>query len=74
MAAQSEAAQAKNCMAAKGADRNLIIILLLAGGGWLFAQFNDGKGIKMSANGLIRVASGVAVSALIIMGFHLIGD
>lgn len=54
---------------------SLIIILLFIGGGWLFAQFNGGKGIKLSTNGLIRmVVSGVAVSALIIVGFYLLGD
>ena len=43
--------------------------------GWLFAQPNGGRGIKLSASRLIALlVTGVATGALIIFGFYLIGD
>ncbi len=44
-------------------------------GGVLFAQANGGQGLRLSFSRLIAtVVSGVALGALIIVGFYLIGD
>ena len=54
---------------------SVLILALFAGGGWLFAQFNGGRGVTISPNWLIRtLLSGVALGALLILGFYLIGD
>jgi|ERR1035441_44886 cytochrome bd-type quinol oxidase subunit 2 len=56
-------------------SHGVIILVLFALFGWLFARANGGQGIKMTANHLIRaVVAGVAAGGLIILGFYLIGD
>jgi hypothetical protein len=54
---------------------SVVILAVFLGGGWLFAQLNDGQGIKMSAGRLLNtVVRGVAIGGLLIVGFYLIGD
>ena len=51
------------------------LAFLIAGCGGRFAQANGGRGIKMSADHLIRtLALGVVTGGLLILGFYLIGD
>ncbi len=43
--------------------------------GWLFGRANGGAGIRLAADRFIRfLLAGVAVGALLILGFYLIGD
>jgi hypothetical protein len=52
-----------------------IILGLFAGCGWLFAQSNGGRGVKVTANRMIgMLVLGVATGGLVILGFYLIGD
>jgi hypothetical protein len=52
-----------------------VIIVLFFGVGWLLARARGGRGINMTARGLVgTVVSGVAVAGLIIVGFYLFAD
>lgn len=54
---------------------SVLILGLFALGGWLFAQFGGGQGIRLAAGRLIGVlVAGVATGSLIILGFYLLGD
>src|ERR1035438_6035552 len=54
---------------------SVIVLGLFAFSGWLFAQFNGGQGIKLTANRLIGIfVAGVVMGGLIIVGFYLVGD
>jgi hypothetical protein len=54
---------------------SVIVLGLFAFFGWLFAQFNGGKGIRLTTSRLIGIfVAGVAAGGLIIVGFYLIGD
>ena len=56
-------------------SHGIIILVLFAAFGWMFAQANGGEGIKLTANRLIvALVAGVATGGLIIAGFYLIGD
>ena len=56
-------------------SHSLIILVLFAGFGWLFAQANGGRGVKLSVNCLIgTLVTGVALGGLIILGFYALGD
>jgi len=56
-------------------SHSVIILGLFVFFGWLFAQFNGGQGIKLTASRLIGIlVSGVATGAALILGFYLIGD
>jgi len=51
----------------------VIILGIFAVFGWLFAQANGGRGIKMTVNCLIGILlAGVAAGGLLILGFYLI--
>jgi hypothetical protein len=53
-------------------SHGVVIIVLFAAFGWLFARANGGRGTGMTVNGLIRLlVSGVAAGGLIIVGFYL---
>jgi hypothetical protein len=52
-----------------------IILVLFTFFGWIFARANEGRGIQITANSLIRIlVSGVVIGGLVIMGFYLVGD
>jgi hypothetical protein len=52
-----------------------IILGLFAILGWLLAQSGGGQGIKLTVGRLIGIlVSGVAIGALIILVFYLVGD
>jgi hypothetical protein len=54
---------------------SVIVIVLFLGLGWALAQARSGRGISITARGLIgTVVSGVAVAGLIIIGFYLFAD
>jgi len=54
---------------------SVIVVILFLGLGCLLAQVRGGRGINMTAMGLIgTVVSGVAVAGLIIIGFYLFAD
>ena len=53
----------------------VIVLAVFFLSGWLFGLANGGTGIRLTADRLIRVLlAGVAVGALLIIGFYLIGD
>jgi len=53
----------------------VIVLILFAFFGWLFARANGGRGLKMTVRSLIGVlVSGVVIGGLIIVGFYLVGD
>jgi len=50
----------------------VLVVFLLSG--WLLARANGGAGIRLTAGRLIRVlVAGVAIGALLILGFYLLG-
>ena len=52
-----------------------IILFIFGFCGWLFTRANSGRGLEMTTNRLIgTIVTGVATSALIIVGFYLIAD
>jgi hypothetical protein len=54
---------------------SVIVLGLFVFLGWLFAQFNGGKGISLTVNRLIGIfVAGVGTGGLIIVGFYLVGD
>lgn len=55
-------------------SHGVIILVLFAAFGWMFAQANGGLGPRIPVNRLISLlVSGVAAGALIICGFYLMG-
>jgi hypothetical protein len=56
-------------------SHSVIIVMLFAAFGWIFARANGGRGIEITVNNLIRtLVSGVVIGGLVIMGFYLVGD
>jgi len=54
---------------------SIIVIVLFLGVGWALGRARGGRGINMTARGLIgTVVSGVALAGLIIVGFYLFVD
>lgn len=54
---------------------SIIVIVLFLGVGWALTLVRGGQGINMTGKGLIgTVVSGVALAALIIVGFYLFAD
>ncbi len=55
-------------------SHGVVILVLFAAFGWLFAQANGGRGIAIPVNRLISLLfSGVMAGGLIIVGFYLMG-
>ena len=53
----------------------VIVLAVFLLSGWLFGLADGGSGIRLTASRLIRVlVAGVAVGALLILGFYLLGD
>jgi hypothetical protein len=53
-------------------SHGVIILVLFAGGGCLFAQVNSGRGIEITASRLTSLlVAGVMAGGLIICGFYL---
>ena len=53
-------------------SHGIVILVLFAAFGWIFAQAAGGEGIKMTANRLIGLlAIGVVAGGLLICGFYL---
>ena len=56
-------------------SHGVIIFGLFACFGWLFAQVNGGRGVRLTSNSLIgALVSGAMAGGLIILAFYLIGD
>lgn len=52
-----------------------VVVVLFFVLGWLFATFNGGQGVKLTANNLLRaIVGGVALGGLLIVGFYLFAD
>jgi len=52
----------------------VIVLVLFAVFGWIFAKANGGRGVQMTANSLIgTLVSGVVIGGLMILGFYLVG-
>jgi len=56
-------------------SHSAIILVLFAVFAWIFAKANGGRGIQITANGLIgTLVSGVVIGGLVILGLYLVGD
>lgn len=54
---------------------SVVILAIFLVAGWLLAQLNGGKGIKISAGRLIQtVVGGAVLGGFLILGFYLVGD
>jgi hypothetical protein len=54
-------------------SQGVVILVLFAAFGWIFAQANGGRGIGITVNRLISLlVCGVVIGALVILGFYLI--
>ena len=56
-------------------SHSAIILVLFAVFAWIFAKANGGRGIQITANGLIStLVSGVVIGGLVILAFYFVGD
>jgi hypothetical protein len=53
-------------------SHGVVVLVVFAGFGWMFAQANGGRGMAMTVSRLIGLlVSGVVLGGLIIVGFYL---